>query len=76
MINVTEKVYQGLEAVRMSGQTNMLDRNAVQFLADEMGFHETVIWLHENKKQYAEGVFHGFKVVEEGASDEPAGSVG
>lgn len=59
-------VYDGLEAVRSSGLTNMFDRPRVIELAEMMGFDETVAWLRANRNLYAQGIFHGFRVVEKG----------
>jgi hypothetical protein len=61
-IKVPENVLEGLEAVRKSGATNMLDRNMVARLAMDMKFYETALWIDEHKKEYAEGIFKGFVV--------------
>ena len=58
-------VLEGLEAVRLSGKTNMLDAPRVVELAHEMEHYATALWVHENRKQYAEGVFVGFEVQDE-----------
>ena len=52
----------GLEAVRESGQKDMLDYPAVQTIAASMGYFETVRWLEEHRREYTEGVFRGFVV--------------
>jgi len=44
-IIVTREVLDGLEAVRTSGLTNMLDRPVVVELARQMGFDETARWI-------------------------------
>jgi len=59
-------VFEGLEAVRRSGLTNMLDRPRVIEIAELWGYDETAEWLHENRNLYAHGIFQGFQVVEEG----------
>ena len=59
-IKVPAEVLEGLEGVRRTGFTNMLDRNAVQYWADHFEYYETVCWIEENPKLYAEGIFHGF----------------
>ena len=61
-IVVCEDVMKGLEAVRLSGKTNMLDAPMVAHLALEMGFSETAFWIDENRSLYAQGVFMGFQV--------------
>jgi len=63
-IIVSEDVLAGLEAVRLSGKTNMFDRPRVIELAFEMGYDAAAIWLGENKRQYAEGIFRGFAAAE------------
>jgi len=57
-------VLEGLEAVRLSGKTNMLDAPRVIELAFEMEHFATALWVHENRKQYAEGIFRGFEATE------------
>jgi hypothetical protein len=57
-------VLEGLEAVRLSGKTNMLDAPRVIQLAHEMEYYATALWVHENRKQYAEGIFRGFEAAE------------
>ena len=62
---VSREVFEGIEAVRLSGLTNMLDRPRVANLAEEMGFEASARWVRENRGLYARGVFHGFEVIEE-----------
>ena len=64
-IQVTKEVFEGLEAVRSSGLTNMFDRPRVIEIAMMKGFIETAEWVQENKKQYTEGIIHGFDVEHE-----------
>lgn len=56
---VAAEVYEGLEAVRRSGATNMWDYNMVQRVAFDMEYYQTVNWLEENRKKYAHGVGSG-----------------
>lgn len=63
-VRVPVDVLEGLEAVRLSGQTNMLDAPRVIELAFEMEHYATALWVHENRKQYAEGIFRGFEATE------------
>ena len=66
-ITVSAAVWQGLEAVRNSGTTNMLDRPAVIKIAEFLGFHETARWIEAHHGPYSEGLFKGFVVdAEEG----------
>ena len=55
-------MYAGLEAVRSSGNVNMLDVQRVTDIAKAMGFKETVQWIQENKKVYSRGIMEGFEV--------------
>jgi len=64
-VKIPQKVFDGIEAVRQSGLTNMLDRNYVQVLCDKMGFYEAVIWIEDNKKEHARAIFEGFEVIKE-----------
>lgn len=59
-------VWEGLEAVRQSGLTNMLDRPRVIELAEMMGDDETAAWVREHRREYAIGLFGGFVTDEEG----------
>ena len=65
-IPVPAAVWQGVDAVRLSGLTNMLDRPAVIRIAGELGFPEAARWIETHTKEYAEGVFRGFVVDSEG----------
>jgi hypothetical protein len=42
----------------------MLDAPRVIELAFEMEHFATALWVHENRKQYAEGIFRGFEATE------------
>jgi Domain of unknown function (DUF5049) len=53
-------VSEGLEVVQESGETNMLDYQAVQDIAIRMGYPETAQWVHEHRHEYSEGIFRGF----------------
>jgi len=62
-IELPAEVLAGLEAVRLSGKTNMLDAPRVVELAFEMEHYTTALWVHENRSQYAHGIFEGFAAV-------------
>jgi len=64
-IRVPKNVLDGLEAVRQSGLTNMLDRPVVARLAEEMGFEDAAEWVETHRKEYAEGIFRGFEAQED-----------
>ena len=63
-IEVPAEVLTGLEAVRLSGKTNMLDAPRVIELAFEMGHVEAAFWVHDNRSLYAHGIFQGFTSVD------------
>lgn len=56
---MTEKIRQQILAVRDTGETNMLDICAVQYIADRMGFYELVIYLEEHRREYISFIFTG-----------------
>ena len=62
-VEVPSEVLAGLEAVRLSGKTNMLDAPRVIELAFEMGHEEAAFWVYENRGTYAQGIFRGFAAV-------------
>jgi len=59
---VAPEVFEGIEAVRQSGLTNMLDRPAVAEIAEAMGYEESARWLREHRDLYARAIFQGFEV--------------
>ena len=59
-MEVPAEVLTGLEAVRLSGKTNMLDAPRVIELAFEMGHAEAAFWVYENRAKYSEAIFVGF----------------
>jgi len=61
-ISIPPEVLEGIEAVRQSGRTNMLDRPAVAAIALELGYVDAAFWLEEksNHSTYATGIFQGF----------------
>ena len=65
-IPVPALVWQGIDTVRLSGRTNMLDRPEVARIARELDFSEAAGWIEAHPKEYAEGVFRGFVVEPDG----------
>ena len=61
---VSERVLDGLEAVRESGETNMFDYNAAIMIASKLGYDDTVEWMLNNKEGYLHGIMVGFKMEE------------
>jgi hypothetical protein len=60
-VQIPTTVFEQLEAIRQSGEINMLDRNGVQVIANNLDFFELVCWIEDNRKDYAEGIFRGFE---------------
>jgi len=67
-VPIPAAVFDGLEAVRRSGLTNMLDRPRVIEIAELWGYDQTAAWLRVNRTLYAQGIFQGFQVVEGGGT--------
>lgn len=63
-IKIPKDVFDGIEYVRQSGVTNMLDYYRVQKECFDHDFYEATIWLGEHKKEYVRGVFESFEVEE------------
>ena len=53
------KIRSQILAIRDSGETNMFDVATVQRIAYDMGFHELVVYLDENHKEYAHFILTG-----------------
>ncbi len=56
---MTERIKEQIEAIRQSGETNMLDTRMVQWIANREGFYELVVYLIEHKKEYANFILTG-----------------
>lgn len=56
---MTDTVKQQIEAIRKSGETNMLDTNMVQWLANRSNYYELVIFIEENRKEYVKYLLSG-----------------
>jgi len=67
-VKLPEAVLSGIEAVRLSGKTNMLDIQMVQKIAFDMEYFEAVLWIEDNIELYKLGIFAGFEVIEGGDS--------
>jgi hypothetical protein len=57
-------VFEGLEVVQESEETNMQDHQAVEVVAIRMGYPETALWVYEHQHEYSEGIFRGFVAAE------------
>jgi hypothetical protein len=58
---IPAEVMEGLEAVRVCGETNMFDVSMVISLALDLEYSKTATWVRENRKLYLQGVLIGFK---------------
>ena len=54
-----KKVKKQILEIRDTGLTNMFDTNMVQFLANERGYYELVVYLEEHKKEYVRFIMFG-----------------
>ena len=62
-------VMKGLEAVRLSGKTNMFDLPEVVGIAAEMDFFDTAMWIESNGSLYCQGLIQGFDPTDERSDD-------
>ena len=56
---MTDKIKEQILAVRGTGLTNMFDVSTVQRIANDMGFHELVVYLEEHRREYAHFILTG-----------------
>jgi hypothetical protein len=56
---MTDTVYEQIMAIRATGKTNMLQVQSVQWLAYNMGLHELVCWIEDNKADYLRFILTG-----------------
>jgi hypothetical protein len=63
-VPVSAEIFAGIEAVRLSGATNMLDRPVVAEIAEALGYGEAARWVRQNRNLYARAIFRGFVVRE------------
>jgi hypothetical protein len=54
-----KKVKKQILEIRDTGLTNMFDTNMIQFLANERGYYELVVYLEEHKKEYVRFIMFG-----------------
>ncbi len=65
-VAVPSNVFEGIEAIRRSGKTNMPDVQVVNKLARRMGHRDVAEWIDQHPALYAAGVIHGFQPDEGG----------
>ncbi len=56
---MNETIRNQILAIRDTGLTNMFDVNTVQWLANERGFYEMVVFLEEHRKEYVRFILYG-----------------
>lgn len=56
---MNETIKKQILAIRDTGLTNMFDVNTVQWLANERGFYELVVFLEEHRKEYVQFILYG-----------------
>lgn len=56
---MTETIRKQVLAVRATGETNMLDTQRVQVIANRMGFYELVVYLEEHRTEYVNFILTG-----------------
>ncbi len=56
---MTETIRQQIESIRRSGETNMLDVNMVQRIANRRHYYGLVVYLEEHRKEYVKYIFTG-----------------
>lgn len=59
-VPVPVAVLKGIDAVRLSGKSNMFDVPVVIGLASQMGYFDTAKWISERRGLYVKGVLCGF----------------
>lgn len=53
-------------AVRDGGEVNMLDAYGVQYIANECGFYDLVVFIEERRRDYARFIMTGDESILEG----------
>ena len=56
---MTKKIKEQILAVRDTGESNMFDINAVQYIADREGYYELIVYLMDNRKEYSNFILTG-----------------
>ena len=61
-VRVSAEVLEGIDAVALSGETDMNDTLEIQALAFLMGYPEAAWWVDHFPNLYVAGLVHGFAV--------------
>lgn len=70
-VPISRAVFEGLEFIRRSGATNMLDRPIVLHLARAWNFNETADWIESvDSATYGRLIIEGPDIIEEESLDE------
>lgn len=70
-VQITKSVFDGLEFIRSSGATNMLDRPMVLHLAREWDFIETADWIESvDTRTYGQLIFQGPDIIDDAPIEE------
>lgn len=70
-VQIAQAVFEGLEIIRRSGATNMLDRQMVLHLAREWDFVETADWIERvDTRTYGRLIFQGPEVLEDNLANQ------
>lgn len=56
---MNEKIRRQILTIRDTGEINMLDSRAVQVIANRLGFYELVVFIEENRREYARFIMTG-----------------
>ena len=59
---MTQTIKEQILAVRDTGETNMFDVNAVQYIANREGYYELVVYLMDNRKEYSNFIMTGTRI--------------
>jgi len=57
---MTDRIKQQIEAVRVSGETNMMNLGRVQRIANRKHFYELVIFIEEHVSEYLDYLMNGY----------------
>lgn len=52
MDTITPGLIEDINEIRLSGEVNMLDRDGVQVIANDMEYFDLVVWIQDNQNDY------------------------